>query len=284
MKKIIIIILISTISSTTLSQGIFNFKIPQPDFISNDWDNDGDPNSTDPDDDNDGIDDVDDSVPFGLNGQNSTPDVNFSSFSSNKTTYDIGENIVLNWTIYNPRSLNLYYDSLFTNHIDDVDGLNTYTVNNIQNDQEIYLNYETGNSVLNLYVWNFNSSNCGTYSPSADTITSGESFTQSRTCNEIYTSNEPNSKTVTVIENQNAIGTKIGVCHGSNTYYFIYMSGGNVYLKWYSTWHSGPLANPGNYYTQDTFDNYALLADGYRYWFNGYMGNQKYRVCRALDI
>lgn len=38
--------------------------MPQPNFISNDWDGDGKINSLDEDDDNDGIDDVDDSTPF----------------------------------------------------------------------------------------------------------------------------------------------------------------------------------------------------------------------------
>lgn len=53
----------------TENSGVFNFKIPQPNNISDDWDNDGDPNITDPDDDNDGEPDVSDSEPFGpVNG------------------------------------------------------------------------------------------------------------------------------------------------------------------------------------------------------------------------
>jgi hypothetical protein len=72
MKKIILTLLISTISIYSFA-GIFQSSIPQPDFMSNDWDGDGDPNITDPDDDNDGVLDDDDSNPFDLNGQNSTP-------------------------------------------------------------------------------------------------------------------------------------------------------------------------------------------------------------------
>lgn len=41
-----------------MEYSIFNMVIPQPDFLSNDWDQDGDQNVTDPDDDNDGVDDV----------------------------------------------------------------------------------------------------------------------------------------------------------------------------------------------------------------------------------
>jgi Leucine-rich repeat (LRR) protein len=74
MKKIISIILLSTISLSSFADGVFNMQIPQPDFVSNDWDGDGDPNLTDPDDDNDGIDDIDDSTPFGGRpGGSSTP-------------------------------------------------------------------------------------------------------------------------------------------------------------------------------------------------------------------
>lgn len=41
MKKIISIILLSTISIGSFSEGVFNMQIPQPDYISNDWDGDG---------------------------------------------------------------------------------------------------------------------------------------------------------------------------------------------------------------------------------------------------
>jgi hypothetical protein len=71
MKKIIISIIISSVSLSALSQMTFNMPIPQPDFVSNDWDNDGIPNKIDTDDDNDGIDDEIDSIPFGQGGQNS---------------------------------------------------------------------------------------------------------------------------------------------------------------------------------------------------------------------
>jgi hypothetical protein len=65
MKKIITTILLSTLSLAALSQGIFNMAIPQPDYVSNDWDGDGEINSVDLDDDDDGILDVNDSTPFG---------------------------------------------------------------------------------------------------------------------------------------------------------------------------------------------------------------------------
>lgn len=65
MKKIIASIIISIVSLSAFANGVFNMQIPQPDFVSNDWDGDNIPNAADPDDDNDGIDDTLDSSPFG---------------------------------------------------------------------------------------------------------------------------------------------------------------------------------------------------------------------------
>ena len=65
MKKILLSIIISSVSLSALAEVIFNIQIPQPDFVSNDWDGDNIPNIDDPDDDNDGIYDVNDSTPFG---------------------------------------------------------------------------------------------------------------------------------------------------------------------------------------------------------------------------
>jgi hypothetical protein len=65
MKKIIAITILATISLSSFAAVTFSVKIPQPDFISNDWDGDNIPNIDDTDDDNDGVDDVNDSTPFG---------------------------------------------------------------------------------------------------------------------------------------------------------------------------------------------------------------------------
>jgi hypothetical protein len=69
MKKILTIILsivfMSSVYASVSGTNQFKYKIPQPDLITNDWDGDGDPNLTDPDDDNDGIPDTEDSIPFG---------------------------------------------------------------------------------------------------------------------------------------------------------------------------------------------------------------------------
>jgi hypothetical protein len=65
MKKLIALITLTTLSLTSFAESTFRTKIPQPDYISNDWDGDRLINSEDLDDDNDGINDVDDSTPFG---------------------------------------------------------------------------------------------------------------------------------------------------------------------------------------------------------------------------
>jgi hypothetical protein len=65
MKKIITAIILTTVSLSSFSEPSFKTAIPQPDYISNDWDGDGIINSEDPDDDGDGINDADDSSQFG---------------------------------------------------------------------------------------------------------------------------------------------------------------------------------------------------------------------------
>ena len=65
MKKLILSMIISIVPISTISAGVFHARIPQPDFISNDWDGDDIINSLDDDDDGDGIKDIDDSMPFG---------------------------------------------------------------------------------------------------------------------------------------------------------------------------------------------------------------------------
>lgn len=52
-------------SVSSFAEGVFNMKIPQPDYVSNDWDGDGVINSIDNDDDDDGELDINDSTPFG---------------------------------------------------------------------------------------------------------------------------------------------------------------------------------------------------------------------------
>lgn len=71
MKKIITILLLSTLSLGVLSQGTFNMTIPQPDFVSNDWDGDNIPNNEDNDIDNDGIPNDEDGDAYSNIGQSS---------------------------------------------------------------------------------------------------------------------------------------------------------------------------------------------------------------------
>jgi hypothetical protein len=100
MKKIITTILLSTLSLGSLSQGTFNMTIPQPDFLSNDWDGDGEINSVDTDDDNDGILDVNDDIPFSGNpGGSSTSNIDYiESFTIDKHSTD-SITYKINWNI-----------------------------------------------------------------------------------------------------------------------------------------------------------------------------------------
>lgn len=68
MIKIIISLILVFFTLNVNATGIFNYQIPQPNLITDDWDGDGIPNHLDPDDDNDNIDDEMDDVPFGRPG------------------------------------------------------------------------------------------------------------------------------------------------------------------------------------------------------------------------
>lgn len=213
MKKIILSIIISAISFNALSQMIFNMPIPQPDYVSNDWDNDGIPNSSDNDDDNDGIDDDLDSTPFGQGGQSSTPDVVLNYFTSNKITIDSNESFTLSWDFENERNLTLYDDINKTNLINDVTGLNFISLNNVTSDKSFYLDYITGTASLDVFTWMNTGTNCSGYSPSPSTVDSGTQFTQYSTCITNYTSNEPNSKSISYNQSKQSTGTKVSfVC------------------------------------------------------------------------
>lgn len=206
MKRLILSIIISSISLSAIAGGIFNMSIPQPDFVSNDWDNDGIPNSTDMDDDGDGILDENDSVPFGQSGQSSTPDVIVKSFSSDKISYLSGENITLSWKIENIRSLNLYGDETLTDYIGDVTNQESIIVTPI-GDATYYLDTQGIVSSTSVFEYIENNKSCNAWSPTTSTITSGTEFTQTRSCNVNYSSNEPSSITSQKQENQLAIGT-----------------------------------------------------------------------------
>lgn len=104
MKKILTILLMSILSITTYATatGVFQYQIPQPDLVTNDWDGDGIPNHLDPDDDNDNINDEDDSIPFGPpGGESSTPSVpiTIDTFTADNTTPNGSETVTLSWSI-----------------------------------------------------------------------------------------------------------------------------------------------------------------------------------------
>jgi hypothetical protein len=113
MKKIITIILLSTLSLSALSQGTFNMTIPQPDFVSNDWDGDGIINSEDTDDDGDGIDDLDDSTPFGGSPGGSGTSVDNSKYTLTWSSNAVPEAVFPNgYEVYNQ---SMYVSNLSNN-------------------------------------------------------------------------------------------------------------------------------------------------------------------------
>lgn len=133
------------------SSGVFNFKIPQLDIISNDWDGDGIPNSQDNDDDNDGIDDVDDSLPFGHNGKNSSSLIIFNSFTSDKSDISSGDTINLSWDIDNKQNLNIYTDSNLIELVQDVSDLNSLELSPSET-TTYYLDYGAGIADITIEV------------------------------------------------------------------------------------------------------------------------------------
>jgi hypothetical protein len=108
MKKIILSIIISSLSLSAFAVGVFNVQIPQPDFVSNDWDGDGKANSVDEDDDGDGILDDNDSTPFGQPGGNSEVSSGITSFTSNQAEIFIGGTVNLSWNIDGSSNLSLF--------------------------------------------------------------------------------------------------------------------------------------------------------------------------------
>ena len=212
MKKIILSITISILGFSTLSYADLNFRfsIPQPNFVSNDWDNDGQPNEIDPDDDNDGLNDTEDSIPFGRGGQSSTPDVTVNSFDANKNSYFSGETLTLSWNVDNIRSLNLYDDALLTNHLGDVTNQNSISVSPT-GDMTYYLDTETGVSQVSIFEYQETNRSCNAWTPEASTITSGTTFTQTRNCTIDYSSNEPSTTSVSTTESQQALGTLVNM-------------------------------------------------------------------------
>lgn len=109
MKKIILSIIISSLSLSAFAVGVFNVQIPQPDFVSNDWDGDGIINSLDDNDDNDEYLDVDDSTPFGgtPGGSTTTPTIVTECL-----------NDVNNRAVWMGNYMNFYVDGILISHSD----------------------------------------------------------------------------------------------------------------------------------------------------------------------
>lgn len=225
------ILLISSISMLFVlnANAEFNFRlgIKSPSFISSDWDNDGLNNEVDNDDDNDGIEDSNDSTPFGRGGQSSVENVKVNSFNSNIISFLENEVVTLNWDIENERSLNLYDDEYLTNLISNVNNLNSYNVNPV-NDTTYYLDTETEVVETTVYKYNENSRSCGGWTPDKSTVDAGQSFQQSRNCNVYYVSNEPNSRTISLTEYRTETGTRSNYGFTANDTFLVRFENNNI--------------------------------------------------------
>jgi hypothetical protein len=152
MKKILILVMFSSIASVSFSESRFNFSIPQPDMISNDWDGDGKINSLDEDDDGDGILDINDETPFGNPKDVITIEEasGIASFASDVSEIFLGQTVNFSWSIDETSNLTLYGGSL-PNLGYDVTGLNSATDSPI-GDTTYILYSNTGNKSVDVGV------------------------------------------------------------------------------------------------------------------------------------
>lgn len=231
MIKIILSILISSISIGALASITYNISIPQPDFISSDWDNDGIPNKEDNDDDNDGILDENDESPFDHTGQNSTPDVIVGGFHINKTSYFENEELTLTWNVDNVRSLTLFDNfSLLVDVTDDVDS--TFVVSPY-GDVIYSLDSETSVSEVSAYQFSETDRNCEAWTPLPSTVTFGEYFDQNRDCVVDFSSNEPSTAQITINEVQPSEGTLLDpVVNYFSSSKISYYPGEQISISW----------------------------------------------------
>lgn len=152
MKKILILVMFSGIASISFSEGRFNFPIPQPDMISNDYDGDGKINSIDEDDDGDGILDINDDIPFGRPSSDSKieEESGITSFTTDMSEIFLGQSVNFSWNIERATNLTLFGGSI-DNFGSDVTGLNSTTDSPIE-DTTYTLYSDTGNKSVDVDV------------------------------------------------------------------------------------------------------------------------------------
>lgn len=196
--------------TTTMSVealNVFKLGIINPTRITNDWDGDGIPNNEDPDDDNDGINDEDDSEPLTRVGNSSTPNATINNFNADPISYFSGDSVRLYWSIDNEKTTNLYDDPILTNKISEVTGLTEFNVTPI-GDKEYYLDAEDDLLSVNIYEYIESSRDCGNWTPSESNYAINQTVSQTRSCNVDYLSNEPSSITRLESESRTVYGTQ----------------------------------------------------------------------------
>jgi hypothetical protein len=196
-----IIIALLTLSLNSFSEGIFKKKIKFPIKITNDWDSDGVINSNDPDDDNDGINDVNDRKPFGkiIKRERIIEEVYVIGFYTDKESYFKNEDVILSWEIENPRSLNLYSDVNMSVFVEDVTSKNSVVVNPV-GDVTYYLDAEKSVSNVSVYEYTLVSKSCALWLPLPVIENAHLAYQQTRLCNLYYSSQEPKNTIETILE------------------------------------------------------------------------------------
>lgn len=151
----------------------------------------------------------DSSIGFDQGGGSQTNQSQINYFNSNKVSYFSGESVVLNWDVSEESQLNIYKDSILTDHVADVTGLSSLNINPI-GDVSYYLDAVNDSSGLSLYEYvKSNNNSCGEWDINESDVNEGESFTKTRTCNNLYQSNEPSSIYIEENESENSVGTKV---------------------------------------------------------------------------
>lgn len=208
MNKILIffVLSVSTISSFASTFNVFKISIINPSKITSDWDGDGLANDIDPDDDNDGIIDSEDTEPFSVPTKSEIITPEITGFIANPVSYFLNDNVLLSWNINNETETKLYDDDLLTNQIADVTGLTEFTVTPI-GDKNYYLDAVGDTKSVSVFQYKEDSISCTNWSPDESNYNIGVNFTQSRVCTVYYSSNEPSTKSINNTEYRTATGT-----------------------------------------------------------------------------
>lgn len=155
----------------------------------------------------------DESIDFGgIGGGSITPPqptgATINSFTANPVSYFNWENVILSWNVNNAGDLNIYDDNLLTNHIANVSGMSSYSINPT-GDNEYYLDAIQDTSSVRVYEYIEQNRVCDLWTPDESTVGEGLSFNQTRDCTVDYASSEPSTRTINSTEERVSTGTMV---------------------------------------------------------------------------